>query len=167
MPQDIYGKQIDIMELIPYEQFTINPSSLERLTEHYVRDEIKKYFKENGTLPSKEIVDTFTLPADKLERYKKHYYAEYYRKELEFEEKYGPSEMIETTFEFSTIEDSGTTILGTTRSGVSSGNEEYQYEYWTIVTLDNGFHTVRTFTTLNGVTIRLNTILHIAKIVNN
>lgn len=153
-------KQIDIMELIPYEQFTINPSSLERLTEHYVRDEIKKYFKENGTLPSKEIVDTFTLPADKLEKYKKHYYAEYYRKELEFEEKYGPRELIEVSFDFSATEDNDSALLGT-RSTLALGtiisgdNIEYQYEYWVIVIEGGGISKIGSFTSLKNASIKL------------
>ena len=100
---------------------------------------------------------------DKLERYKKHYYAEYYRKELEFEEKYGPSEMIETTFEFSSVDENNSQILGKSKSlilgnGSSGDNENYLYEYWVIIIPFSAEYMVGMFTSLNDVTIALNSL---------
>lgn len=153
-------KQIDIMELIPYEQFTINGNILKKLNEYYVSKKINEYYTQNGQLPDSGTVETFTMPEKLMDRYKKHFYAEYYRKEVEFEKEYGPSEMIETSFDFSATEDGDSTIFGTTRSGENGVEDDYQYKYWSVIVERPGAgdYMVGMFTSLKDATISLNSI---------
>lgn len=154
------------MNLIPYEEFTINVNILKKLNEYYVSKKINEYYTQNGQLPDSGTVETFTIPEKLMDRYKKHFYAEYYRKEAEFEKEYGPSEMIETSFDFSTADDNGPTLLGAKSpmllgASTSGGDAEYPYEYWNIVVFDKTLNKccgIGSFTTLENVSISLNSL---------
>jgi hypothetical protein len=152
------------MNLIPYEEFSINENTLDKLNEHYVNRKISDYFTQHGQLPDSGTVETYGIPSELMDRYKKYYYSEYYKKEWELEKEYGPSEIIETTFDFSTIEDIDSTVLGSPSlrfgAGVSGGDKEYQYEYWSIIIIgDNwNFRRIGSFTSLKNVTISLNSL---------
>ena len=148
------------MNLIPYEEFTINVNILKKLNEYYVSKKINEYYTQNGQLPDSGTVETFTIPEKLMDRYKKHFYAEYYRKEAEFEKEYGPSEMIETSFDFSTADDSESTLLGAKSpmllgANTSGDDTEYQYEYWSIVIDGNNTHKIGQFTSLKNARIEL------------
>ena len=68
-------KQIDIMNLIPYELFEINPKTLKCLKEHYTNRKIKEYFNTHGELPNSGTIKTYNIPPQLMEEYKQYYYA--------------------------------------------------------------------------------------------
>ena len=66
------------MALIPYEDFQIEPSVLNRLKEAYAERKISEYFKQHGTLPDDATIQKFyDVPEDLIERYKKYFYSQY------------------------------------------------------------------------------------------
>lgn len=155
------------MNLIPYEEFSIDRNTLNKLNEHYVNRKINEYFTQHGQLPDSGAVETYSIPPELMDRYKRYYYSEYYKKVCELEKEYGPGENVETRFSFSTNEDSGDEILGSSLrlgEGVGNNEEEYQYEYWNIVVIggykyDLGisptFRKIGSFTSLENATITL------------
>ena len=59
----------------PYEEYEINEKVLTNLQRHYADRKIKEYFNRTGIWPDSETVETFVIPSELMEEYKKYLYA--------------------------------------------------------------------------------------------
>ena len=74
----IYRQTItSIMNIIPYEEFQIEPSILNRLKEAYAERKVSEYFEKYGVLPDEHTSRSFydNIPNDLIERYKRYFYS--------------------------------------------------------------------------------------------
>lgn len=154
------------MTVIPYEEFHIKESVLNRLIEAYADRKINEYFTQHGEFPDAEIISSFhTLPTDLMEKYKKFFYTKYYHDKYHYEQEHGPSKEIEVSFDFPSVGENNYQILGSVKSpilgeGISGNSEEYLYDYWNIaVCADGQRYAIGSFTSLSGVTLRVNTVV--------
>lgn len=104
------------MTVIPYEEFHIKESVLNRLIEAYADRKINEYFTQHGEFPDAETISSFhILPTDLMEKYKKFFYTKYYHDEFHHEEDGQNGDTGNT-------ENTGTTV----GSGSTSGNTQQE-----------------------------------------
>lgn len=138
--------------MISYSDFQLTEQQINRIKKHNAEKSIRKYIREHGEAPA-DIEQYYTISDNDVEIARRVAYSHYLIKEKENAPR--PEDLVEVALNLSVVEDGeNNTRFGAKRGG---DNEEYQYEYWSILIRSTDKVLRGNFTSLSGVTVTLDT----------